>query len=139
MWIFKMSLMRRKFFIAFSLLSIWLIICVWYSESHLSRLSVITTVHSYIYAGTLNSPQTNSTVKEDLNELHRLKINLEDLIKQYSKNHPLNSAANKSRVSLSDFVSSNQLLIAENSNKQNRTSAIRPSHERSTTSAEEEN
>ena len=75
-----MSLMRKKFFIAFSFLSILLIICVRYSEYHLSRLSVITIVHSYIYAGTLNSLQTNLSVKEDLNELHRLKINLEDLI-----------------------------------------------------------
>ena len=62
---------------------------------------------------------------------------MEDLIKQYSENHSLNSAANKSRVSLSDFVSSNQLLTAENNNKQNRASAIRPSHENSITSAEE--
>ena len=61
------------------------------------------------------------------------------MIKQYSENHPLNSATNKSRVSLSDSVSINQLLTAENKNNQNRTSTIRPSHERSTTSAEEEN
>ena len=109
---------------------------MWYSESHLSRLSVVTTVHSYIYAGTLNSPQTNSSVKQDLNELHRLK---EDLIKQYSERHPLSSATNKSRLSLSDSVSSNQLLTAENKNIQNGISTIRPSHERSTTSAEEDN
>ena len=134
-----MSLMRRKFFIAFSLLSVLLIICVWYSESHLSRLSVITTVHSYIYAGTLNSPQTNPSVKENLNKLHRLKTNLENLIKDCSENHPLNSATNRSRTSLSDSVSSNQLLTAENKNNQNRTSAIGPAHERSTTSAEEDN
>ena len=100
-------------------------------------LLLATTVHSYIYAGTLNSPQTNSSV--DLNELHRLKINLEDLIKQYSESLPLSSATNKSRLSLSDSVSSNQLLTAENKNIQNGMSTIRPSHERSTTSAEEDN
>ena len=42
-----------------------------------SKLLVITTVHSYIYAGTLNSLETNSDVKEDLNKIHQLKTNLQ--------------------------------------------------------------
>ena len=117
-----MSSVRRRFFAVLFSLSILLVICVWYSESHLSRLSVVTTVHSYIYASTLNSLEADSEVKEDLHEIRQLKTSLEDFIKQYSKDTSrLNSAAtlNKSRASLSvlDSVYSHQQLITESKDR----------------------
>ena len=114
-----MSLVR-KFFVAFSFLSVLLIICVWHSESHLSGLPVVTTVHSYIYAGTLNSPKTKSNIKQDLNEIRQLKTNSEDLIRsKYSENHPHHST-NSSRLSLQ--APNNQQLYSTAVNEDNNTS-----------------
>jgi hypothetical protein len=124
-----MSSVRRILFVALPALTILLIICVLYSDSQLSRLSIVTTVHSYIHTGTLTSLKTDSNVKEDLNGIHRLKTSLEDLIKQYSENqsHNSTSMAMKNK-SLSDFLFSNQQLTGKNEDNQNRASAvIRPS------------
>ena len=114
---------------------------MWYSESHISRLSVVTTVHSYIYAGTLRSAQTKSNIHEDLNELRQLKTHLENLIEKYSEAHQHNNATNKPIVSLPATASSNQ---RENSTRlvgtssQNETSTIiRPIHANSITSTED--
>ena len=122
-----MSSVRRRFFAVLSSLSIFLVICVWCSESYLSRLSVVTTVHSYIHTRSLNSPETNLNARQDLIELYQLKEDIH--IKRYSENHSHNKM-NKSRVSGTDSLSNNQhaQLMAENENSQNRISVvIRPS------------
>ena len=135
-----MSSVRRRFFTILFFLSILLVTCVWYSESHLSRLSAVTNVHSYIYASTPNSLEADSEVKEDLHEIRQLKTSLEDLIKRYSENTSrLNSAAslNKSRASLLDLdsVYSHKQLMTES--KDRVTTVTQPSQ--STMAAEENN
>ena len=75
----EMTSIRRKSFTALLLLSLFVIICLLYSESHVSRLSVVTTVNSYVYA-----KDTISTKKNDLKTLKKLKDHLESLIEKYS-------------------------------------------------------
>ena len=81
---------KRKIFASLFLLCLLAFFCLWYSESHISRLSIdrisiVTTVHSYVFApDTRSRAHIKSNLKNNLNKLLQLKVNLESPLGQYS-------------------------------------------------------
>ena len=87
-----MSSVKRNTFISFLFLSILLTAYVWYGEFYMSKLSIFTTIHSHVYAGTQNSPKNSLNIKEKgLHELHELKRDLGNLMRTYSRDHQQNN------------------------------------------------
>ena len=83
-----MPSVRRKVYVVLCFLSLLVILCMWYCQSRVTCLSIVTTVHNkYIYtaAGELaGTAESNSDIKDDLSELRHLKTNPETLIEKYS-------------------------------------------------------
>ena len=116
-----MSPLRRKFFVVLLFLSLLVSSCMWYSVSNVSRLSVVSTVQSYVCASILQREEIN-----DLNELQQMKAELKTLIEKYSEAHPWSTVTSSSltdELSPAVKTTSHQPSITENSYNDHDTSS----------------